>query len=105
MSNTGFKETLLRDMADYSCGRSPSPSVRVPKIEFWETEVRMVGKDYKLVIRGRVWGHREIEDGEEFCSAAVMWLDRNGRFFRTAGNIYALGEPNGDPIPLDGADV
>lgn len=107
MSNTGLKETLARDVQDYTCGRSPSPLVllRAPRIEFWETEVRPIGKEFKLVVRGRAWGHREIEDGEEFLSAAVMWFDRKGRFFRTANSTYALGEPNGDPIPVDGIDA
>jgi len=93
MSNTGVKETLARDLDDYTCGRLPSPTLKLPCIEFWETEVRPLGKAFKLVVRGR-GGHPEIEDSEPFCSAAVMWFDRKNRWFRTTENTYALGEPN-----------
>jgi hypothetical protein len=96
MSNTGVRDTLMRDLHDYACGRLPTPSVRIATIENWSTQVRMLGKPFKLVVRGRVYDHKEMDNGDEFCSAAVLWFDRKARFFRTTGNTYWLGAQEGD---------
>jgi len=109
MSNTGYRETLEGDMADYACGRGPSPFVllRAPIIENWSTEVRPLGKAFKLVVRGQVWGHpdEDIGDGDQFVSAALIWFDRKHRWCRTTQRVYRLGEHAGDEIPVDGIDA
>jgi hypothetical protein len=107
MSNTGFKDTLLRDLADYTTGREPSPllMLRAPVIEDWSTEVRSVGKEFKLVVTGRAKGHPEYADGDMIASAAVLWFDRKLRWIRTAQRVYRLGEHAGDEIPVDGVDL
>lgn len=104
MSNTGWKEDLARDLESYTLGETPSAfeQLRAPTIENWSTAVRPVGKEFKLVIKGQTKRHPDYTDGEDICTAAVMWFDRKGRFARTAHRLYVLGEQAGDEIPIDG---
>jgi hypothetical protein len=100
------KQQLLRDIEAYTCGEVPSPLDlrRAPTLEHWETAVRRRGKEFVLVIKGEVSGHPEIEDGP-IATSAVMWFDRKNRFVRTVNRLYALGEPVGVEIPIDGVDI
>lgn len=103
MSNSGWKQDLARDIESYTLGEVPSPfeMSRAPVIEDWGTDVRRVGKEFKLVVSGRARKHPDYDDGEAFYTAAVVWFDRKCQFVRTAQRVYALGEPAGDEIPLD----
>lgn len=107
MSNTGWKEDLARDLEAYGLGEVPSAfeMLRAPTIEHWSTEVRAMGKEFKLVIKGQARKHPDYQDGEDICTAAVHWFDRKARFARTAHRVYALGEQRGDEIPVDGIDT
>lgn len=107
MSNTGWKQDLARDIESYTLGEVPSPfeMLRAPIIMDWATEVRRVGKEFKLVVLGQAKRHPDYDDGEVFCTAAAFWFDRKARFLRTAHRIYALGDQAGDEIPLDGVDL
>lgn len=107
MSNTGFRETLVRDIECYTCGEQPSPllMLRAPRIENWSTEIRPIGKEFKLVVKGQAKGHPDYDDGEYICTAAVLWFDRKSRFVRTARCVYQLGEQAGEEIPIDGVDL
>ncbi|WP_340672289.1 hypothetical protein [Bradyrhizobium ottawaense] len=104
MSNTGWKEDLARDLEAYTLGETPSPfeQLRAPTIEQWRTEVRRVGKEFKLVVRGQARKHPDYQDGEDICIAAIHWFDRKGRFARSTHRLYMLGEQRGDEIPIDG---
>ena len=106
MSNTGWKEDLARDIEAYGLGETPSPfeQLRAPTIENWTTQVRRIGKEFKLVVMGQARKHPDYQDGDHICTAAVHWFDRHERFIRTAHRIYVLGEQAGD-IPLDGIDT
>jgi hypothetical protein len=99
------KQQLLRDVEAYTCGEVPSPLDlrRAPTLKHWEMAVRRSGKEFVLVIKGEVSGHPEIEDGP-IATSAVMWFDRKARFVRTINRLYALGEPVGREIPIDGVD-
>ncbi|MCS3893448.1 hypothetical protein M2171_002581 [Bradyrhizobium japonicum USDA 38] len=107
MSNTGFKQDLLRDIESYALGETPSAfeMLRAPKIENWSTQVLRVGKEFKLVARGQVHRHPEHHDGEDISTVAALWFDRHGRFVRTYHRLYALGEPAGDEIPINAVDL
>lgn len=107
MSNTGFKETLLRDLECYTRGEQPSPLLLLgaPVIEDWSTEVRPLGKEFKMVVTGRAEGHPEYADGDMISTAAVVWFDRKCRWCRTVNRVYRLGEHAGDPVPLGGVDA
>lgn len=100
MSNTGVKEDLARDIEAYTFGETPSPfeMLRAPTIEQWRTEVRRVGKQFKLVVKGEARKHPDYQDGEEIRTAAVLWFDRKERFCRTAQRLYVLGEQFGEEI-------
>lgn len=104
MSNTGWKSDLQRDLESYGLGETPSAfeELRAPTIEQWTTEVRPIGKEFKLVVRGEARKHPDYVDGEHICTAAVFWFDRHGRFVRTAHKLYMLGEQRGDEIGIDG---
>src|SRR3954454_8350614 len=97
MSNTGFEQTLARDIECYTCGEEPSPllMLRCPRIEFWSSEVRTVGKAVKLVVHGQTRQPPDSADGEEICMSAVMWFDRKHRWIRTAHRVFELGQPAG----------
>src|SRR4051794_1163405 len=103
MSNTGWKEELARDIEAYALGEVPSAfeMLRAPTIEHWSTEVRPLGKEYKLVVHGEARKHPDYQDGESITTAAVHWFDRMGRFVRTAHRLYVLGEQRGDEIGID----
>lgn len=107
MSNTGWKDDLARDLEAYALGETPSPfeQLRAPTIENWTTQVRRVGKEFKLVVMGQAKRHPDYQDGDDICTAAVHWFDRKGRFIRTAHRIYVLGEQAGEEIPIDGIDA
>ncbi|WP_340672313.1 hypothetical protein [Bradyrhizobium ottawaense] len=104
MSNTGWKEDLARDLESYAIGEEPSAfeQLRAPTIENWTTEVRRVGKEFKLVVKGQARKHPDYDEGEDICTAAAFWFDRKERFVRTAHRLYMLGEQRGDEIPIDG---
>ncbi|PSO13793.1 hypothetical protein [Bradyrhizobium sp. MOS003] len=106
MSNTGWKEDLARDIEAYTLGEVPSAfeQLRAPTIEAWWTEIRPIGKEYKLVVRGEPRKHPDYQDGDDICTAAVFWFDRKERFVRTAHRIYMLGEQRGDEIGIDEID-
>jgi hypothetical protein len=107
MSNTGAKQDLLRDIEAYTCGLTPSAVslLRAPTIQNWTTEIRRIGKEFKMVVAGQVIRHPEFLDGEQIYTSAVQWFDRKCRFVRTFNRIYALGEQLGDEISIDGVDV
>ncbi|MGY0572800.1 hypothetical protein ACTGJ9_018395 [Bradyrhizobium sp. RDM12] len=109
MSNTGFKETLARDMADYTWDRDPSPRLMLhaPTIEQWQSEVEAVGNEFKMVVSGKVKGHPDpaFQDGDDICTAAVIWFDRKCRWIRTAQRVYRLGEHAGDEIGIDAGNL
>ncbi|PDT86074.1 hypothetical protein CO669_29980 [Bradyrhizobium sp. Y36] len=107
MSNSGWKQDLARDLEAYSLGEEPSPfeMLRAPVIENWTTEVRRIGKEFKLVVRGQAKRHPDYDDGEDIRTAAIHWFDRKGRFARSAHRLYMLGEQRGDEIPIDGVDL
>jgi hypothetical protein len=107
MSNTGARQDFLRDIECYTCGEEPSPllMLRAPRIELWSTEVRRIGKEFKLVVKGQAKGHPEYIDGDDICTPAIIWFDRKNRFIRTAHRVYGLGEQAGEEIPIEGIDV
>ena len=78
---------------------------RAPVIEQWSTEVRRVGKEFKLVVKGRSRKHPDYQDGEVICTAAIHWFDRKGRFARSTHRLYVLGEKAGEEIPVDGVNL
>jgi hypothetical protein len=104
--NQERQRTLMQDIETYTCGEIPSPLDlrRAPTLKHWETAVRRRGKEFVLVIKGEVSGHPEIEDGP-IATSAVIWFDRKARFVRTINRLYALGEPVGREIPIDGVDI
>lgn len=105
MSNIGWKQDhLARYLEAYGLGEEPSPfeMARAPIIENWTTEIRRIGKEFKLVVKGRSKKHPDYDDGEDICTAAIHWFDRKARFARSAHRLYMLGEQAGDEIPIDG---
>lgn len=104
MSNSGWKQDLARDLEAYGLGEEPSAfeQLRAPTIENWTTQVRRVGKEFKLVVMGQARKHPDYDDGEDICTAAVHWFDRHARFIRTAHRLYVLGEQAGEEIPIEG---
>jgi hypothetical protein len=104
MSRTTLKADLLNDIHEYSCGEVPSPlqMLMVPVIGEWTTEVRRIGKEFKLIVRGQVRRHPDYDDGDAICTEAVVWFDRKSRWIRTRHRLYALGEPAGEEIGVDG---
>lgn len=107
MSNSGWKQDLERDLEAYALGETPSAfeQLRAPVIENWSTEVRRVGKNFKLVVKGQARKHPDYDDGEDICTAAIYWCDRKGRFVRSAHRLYMLGQHEGEEIPIDGVDL
>lgn len=107
MSNSGWKQDLARDLEAYGLGEEPSAfeQLRAPTIENWTTQVRRVGKEFKLVVMGQSRKHPDYDDGEDICTAAIHWFDRKARFARSAHRLYMLGEQAGDEIPVDGVDL
>lgn len=63
------------------------------------------GGQFEMTLLGRVTGHRRRPDGSEATTTPVIWLDRKHRWALTLNTLYALGEPEGSEIPLDGVDV
>lgn len=107
MSNTGWKHDLARDIEAYGLGEEPSAfeMMRAPVIESWTTEVRRVGKEFKLVVRGQARRHPDYQDGEDICTAAIHWFDRHARFAQATHRLYVLGEQAGGEVPIDGIDA
>lgn len=107
MSNTGWKGDLARDLESYALGEEPSAfeQLRAPTIENWSTEIRRVGKEFKLVVKGQARKHPDYDDGEDICTAAIHWFDRKARFARSAHRLYMLAEQAGEEIPIDGIDA
>ncbi|WLA74193.1 hypothetical protein QIH77_02855 [Bradyrhizobium diazoefficiens] len=107
MSKTGWKSDLERDLEAYTLGDEPSAfeMMRAAVIEEWSTEVRRVGKEFKLVVMGKARRHSDYQDGDRICTAAIYWFDRHERWVRTAHRLYVLGEQCGDEIPIDGVDL
>jgi hypothetical protein len=107
MSRTTPKQDLLRDIESYTCGETPSAMdmLRAPVIDEWICEVRRRGKEFVMVVKGVVKRHPEYTDGDMITTPAVQWFDRKGKFVRTALRLYALGEPAGEEIPIDGVDI
>ena len=103
MSKTTPKQDLLRDIESYVCGEAPGAIelLRAPVIDNWSTEVRTIGKEFVLV-RGKSLKHPEYTDGEMITTPAVAWMDRKGRFCRTALRLYTLGYPAGEEVGVDG---
>ncbi|WP_370191555.1 MULTISPECIES: hypothetical protein [Bradyrhizobium] len=98
---------MARDLEAYTLGEEPSPfeMMRAPIIEDWMTEVRRVGKEFKLVVKGRARRHPDYDDGDQICTAAICWFDRHSRFARATHRLYVLGEQAGDEIGIDGLDT
>ena len=103
----GSMKDLLRDIECYTCGEEPSPllMLRMPRLENWATAVRRRGKAFVMVVTGDVRGHHGIPDGEPISTSAVVWFDRHRRWVRTHNRVYALGEPEGVEIPIEGIDA
>jgi hypothetical protein len=98
MSRTTPMQDLLRDIESYVCGEAPSAldTLGAPAIDHWSTEVWRIGKWFKLVVRGQALRHPEVQDGDGIVTPAIVWLDRKGRFARTATRLYTLGHPAED---------
>lgn len=96
MSRTTAANDLKRDIESYTCGETPSALElhRAPVIEQWSCEVRRVGKEFKMVVKGAVSKHPEYQDGEPIITPALVWFDRDDRFCRTHHRLYALGQPD-----------
>jgi len=103
----GGSDKLRRDIESYTCGEVPSPLelLRAPVLNYWSANVRRRGKEFVLVITGDVSKHDEYPDGENIATGAVAWFDRHGRFARTTARVFALREPAGDEVPLEGIDI
>jgi hypothetical protein len=104
------KETqrkLQQDIESFTCGEVPNPLeiMRAAKLENWESLVRRRGKEFVMTIRGDVYRHPEIDDGQNIQTPAVVWFDRKDRFVRTGTRLYVLGEQIGREIPIEGIDV
>jgi hypothetical protein len=98
------KLKLLQDIEAYTCGEVPSPlaMMRAAKMENWVTTVRRRGKEFVFVVKGDVYRHPEIEDGRPISTSAISWFDRHARFCRTNSRVYALGEPAGGDMTVEG---
>lgn len=98
------RRELLRDIEAYLCGEVPNglDMKRAPKLDNWVTSVRRRGKEFVLVLCGDVSRHPEIEDGQNIQTTAIAWFDRRARFARTVNRVYALGQPAGGDIPIEG---
>ena len=94
--NSRYRAELLRsDIQVYECGQIPS-SIEMDeaaKLENWSTAVRRDGDEFLLVVRGDVYGHPEIDDGQNIRTSAIVWFDRKCRFVRTRNRLYQLGKP------------
>ena len=100
------RRDLPRDIESYTCGEAPSPLVmlRAPRLEEWEVRIGRRGKKFVLLVYGNVYKHPDYTDGDAIKTSAVAWFDRRMRFVRTHNKVYALGQPAGAPIPIDGID-
>jgi hypothetical protein len=102
------KRKLMQDVESYTCGEIPSPLdlLRAATLERWQIEIRRRGgEEFVMVMRGEVHKHPEIPDGEHIQTSAVVWFDRKDRFVRTQSRVYALCEPAGVEIPIEGIDI
>jgi hypothetical protein len=88
---------LLQDIEAFTCGEVPNPLeiMRAAKLENWESLVRRRGKEFVMTIRGDVYRHPEIDDGQNIQTPAVAWFDRRDRWVRTTTRLYVLGQPAG----------
>ncbi|WP_157839372.1 hypothetical protein [Bradyrhizobium diazoefficiens] len=101
------KQQLRQDIESYTRGEEPSPiaMLRAALLEDWEVSIHRVGKEFKLVIYGVVRGLPDHDGGGWVCTGAVAWLDRKMRWARSHSRLYALGQPAGTKIPIEGVDV
>ncbi|MGY3356273.1 hypothetical protein ACVWZK_002936 [Bradyrhizobium sp. GM0.4] len=99
-----MRDALKVDIERYEAGEIPSASDlnTAPRLEEWQAQVHMVGKLHVLRIEGDVYGDGDEPDGYRILSAPVAWFDRKQRFIRTLNRVYALGQHQGEEIPLDG---
>ncbi|WP_339037510.1 DUF6634 family protein [Bradyrhizobium symbiodeficiens] len=100
-------KALGRDIEAYTCGQVPTPLdlMRAPRLEDWEVSIRRIGKEFKLVLYGVVRDHPYHVDGGWVCTSAVAWFDRKMRWARSHSRLYALGQPAGTQIPIEGVDT
>jgi hypothetical protein len=92
---------LRADVERFQCGEVPGAFEmrRAHRLEDWDAVVRRRGKEFVLVLRGRLIGPPNPEvasDGVDEQTGAVVWLDHKLRFARTHTRLYALGQPAGD---------
>ena len=104
-----MRRRLAADIESYLCGEIPSPldMTRAVRVERWYPLIRRRGKEFIMVVVGDVYQHPDNDDGMSVQSPAVQWFDRNERFFRTTGRLYALGRRIGhQDIPdISGDDI
>lgn len=96
------------DIESYLSGKQPSPEQLAagPRLDDWVVKIRRgPGGEFEMTLQGRVTGHRRMLDGTEATTTPVIWLDRKHKWARTLNTLYALGEPAGEEIPLDGVDL
>ena len=101
-----MRRRLAADIESYLCGEVPSPldMTRAVRVERWYPLICHRGKEFVMVIIGDVYQHPDNDDGMNVQSPAVQWFDRNERFFRTTGRLYALGRKIGHAIPGTSGD-
>ena len=92
--------------ANFTCGEEPSPllMLRGRSSKTGRRRCARRGKEFILVVSGQVRGHHGIPDGEHITAGADVWFDRRGRWVRTHTRLFALGEPAGEEIPLEGIE-
>jgi hypothetical protein len=103
-----MRRRLSADIEAYLCGEVPNPLelARATRMERWYPLLRKRGKEWIMVIVGDVYQHPETDDGQSIQSPAVQWFDREERFFRTTGRLYALGRKLGQSVPdISGDDI
>jgi hypothetical protein len=102
-----MRDSLDADIESYEAGEVPSPLVlnTVPRFEEWLARVGKVGELFTLRIVGDVYGRPDVQDGARILSPPIAWMDRKGRFIRCLNNLYVLGSPAGEEIPIDGVDI
>jgi hypothetical protein len=102
---TTERDDLKQDFEAYLKGERPSPLalLRAPHIEEWGAFISS-GKG-QMRIGGIVTKHPSLDDGQIMGAVAVVWIDRNLRWFRSNQRIYTLGRPAGTEIPIDGVDL
>lgn len=102
------EKALRNDIESYLRGEQP-PAERLaagPRLEGWALKIgRGPGGEDEMALLGRVSGHPRMPDGTEATTTPVIWFDHKHRWARTLNTLYALGEPEGSEIPIDGVDA